>query len=90
MKAYPTRVKRRKVAKLSFDVADNSGKATVTAALFRSGRIVKSFGAEEVTNGGYYVNWRALGPRQTLSFCVLAQDAAGNKSKQSCAAVRVT
>lgn len=90
MSTYATHVRRRKIAKLSFDVSDNSGKATVTAGVFRSGRLIKSFGSQEVTNGGYYAKWRAPATRRTLSFCVAAQDATGNVARTSCAPVRVT
>ncbi len=83
-------IRRKKLAKLNFDVSDNSGKATVTAGVFRGARLVKNLGSEEVENGGYFVRWRAPAAPTRLSFCVVAQDAVGNVSKRSCAAIRVT
>jgi hypothetical protein len=90
VKALATRVHRKKLAKLRFDVSDNSSKSTVTAGVYRRNTRLRRFGPEELSNGGYYVKWRAPAKPQRLSFCVSARDAAGNQSPQSCAAIRVT
>ena len=49
-----------------------------------------SGGRDALDNGAYFVRWTAPSKAQRLSFCVLAQDAAGNQSKQSCAGITVT
>ena len=83
-------MKRRKSARLRFTIADDSGSASVVAAVFRGNKKLKLWGPEALENGPYYVKWSAPSKPQQLSFCVQAKDAAGNQSKQSCAAIKVT
>jgi hypothetical protein len=71
-------------------MSDNSGKASVVAGVFRRGRRLRQWGPEILDSGAWAVRWKAPARRQRLSFCVLAQDAADNKSKQSCAVIKVT
>jgi hypothetical protein len=73
-----------------FTVRDNSGRASVVAAVFRRNTRLRHWGPETVSSGAYHVTWRAPARRRLLSFCVQAQDAAGNQSKESCARVKVT
>jgi len=89
-KPKPTKVKRSKIAKLRFTVRDNSGRAVATAGVYRGSRRVKNFGALELDNGTWFLNWRAPSRPARLSFCVSAVDSAGNKSKRLCAPVKVT
>jgi hypothetical protein len=83
-------VKRRKTARLRFTMSDNSGGASVVAAVLRGKKKLRQWGPEALDSGPYYVNWAAPARAQRLSFCVLAKDAAGNQSKQSCAGIKVT
>ena len=90
VKAKAASVKRRKSARLRFTMTDDSGSASVVATVFRGNKKLKLWGRDALENGPYYVKWRAPSKAQQLSFCVQAKDAAGNQSKQSCAAVKVT
>ncbi len=90
MKAQSAKVKRTKTGRLRFTMSDNSGSAAVTAAVFRNNTRLKKWGPETLENGPYYVSWQAPSRAQRLSFCVLAKDATGNLSKQSCAAITVS
>jgi len=90
VKARAAVVKHRKSARLRFTVTDNSGSASVVAAVFRGNKKVKQWGPETLDSGPYFVGWAAPSKRQHLSFCVQAEDAAGNVSKQSCAGINVT
>ena len=90
VKAQTTTVKHKKKALLRFRVSDDSGSSAVVAGVFRKSAKLVQFGPETLDNGSYHVEWRAPSKKQRLTFCVLAQDAAGNQSKQICAAIRVT
>jgi hypothetical protein len=76
--------------RLRFTVSDNSGSVSVVSGLFRKGKRVRQWGPDALDNGPYFVRWTAPTKAQRLSFCVLAQDAAGNQSEQSCAGIKVT
>ncbi len=76
--------------RLRFTVSDDSGSASLVAGLFRKGKRLRQWGQDALDNGAYFVRWTAPSKAQRLSFCVLAQDAAGNQSKQSCADIKVT
>ena len=89
VRAYSARVERKKPAKLRFDLNDDSGKATVAAAIFRGRTRIKNLGSIAVENGRHTVKWRASASPSVLRFCVTAADEAGNRSKASCASVRV-
>ena len=71
-------------------MSDNSGKASLVAGVFRKSKRLRQWGPETHDNGSYSVRWTAPSTPQLLSFCVLAQDAAGNQSKRSCAGIKVT
>jgi len=90
VKAYAAKVKRRKTVHLNFSVSDDGGSSSVVVTVYRKSARLKRWGPDDVENGGYYVIWTAPGTKQRLSFCVLAQDASGNESKESCAKVTVT
>ena len=83
-------MKHGKRTRLGFTMSDNSGAASVAAGLFRRNKVLRRWGPERLESGAWAVRWKAPARRQRLSFCVIAQDAAGNRSKQSCAAVKVT
>jgi hypothetical protein len=81
------------VAKLRYTVFEESGKAREMIQVFRAGKVVATkrmrMGRRSATRI-YATPWRV--PRSTsgrLKFCVRAWDAAGNRSKQSCAALRI-
>ena len=82
-------MKHGKRTRLNFTMTDDSGRASVVAAVIRGNRRLRQWGPETLENGAWAVRWKAPGRRGRLSFCVLARDAAGNQSKQSCAAVKV-
>jgi hypothetical protein len=90
VKPLPTKVKRKKVAKLRFEVSDNSGKAVVEGGVYKGTKKLQGFVSNEVASGHYFVSWRAPAKAQKLSFCVLGKDAAGNESDQACAQIKVT
>ena len=83
-------MKHGKRTRLNFTMSDDSGQASVVAGIYRRGRKLRQWGPEKLESGAWAVRWKAPGLRQRLSFCVHARDAAGNRSKQSCAGVRVT
>lgn len=75
---------------LLFNVIDDSGQATVSAALFQGGELIGS-ATWAVVNG--IAEWKEvpfannlIGP---IYFCVGAEDAAGNKAKKSCAWIQL-
>ncbi len=82
-----------RVAKLRYSVFDESGKAREVVQVVRAGKVIATkrmrLGRRSATRI-YSTPWRV--PRSTsgrLKFCVRAWDAAGNRSKRSCAALRV-
>jgi hypothetical protein len=83
-------VKRKATVKLRFDVSDDSGKTSVTLAVFRGQKQLRKWGPESVSNGAYYVSWKAPAVAQALDFCAAAQDATGNQSGTVCARLKVT
>lgn len=75
--------------KLTFRVSDNSGSAAVTAGVFRGKQLLTRHRYPlQPLNGRYFMNWRPA-TAGSYMFCVLAEDAAANQSKLSCAAVTV-
>ncbi len=82
-------MKRNAVAILFFRVSDNSGSATVSGGIYRAGNQLKGFAPKTFRSGRYRYNWRAGSRVEHLSFCLLAQDAAGNRSTRRCAVVSV-
>ena len=88
--AHPASVKHGTKRKLRFEFSDDSGKATVTSGVYRGTKRITDLGAEELKSGAYYDTWKAPRKRQLLSYCVAAEDASGNQSPRSCAAIRVT
>jgi hypothetical protein len=88
--AQSAKVKRKAMVKLRFDVSDNRGKVSVQLALFRGQTQLRKWGPESISNGAYYVSWKAPAVAQALDFCVAAQDLSGNQSGTVCAKVKVT
>ncbi|MDQ5821317.1 MAG: hypothetical protein M3540_07755 [Actinomycetota bacterium] len=88
--------KRGNAARLRYRVSDNSGKSREHVTVYRGGKrlatIRSPLDAAEAAALFYYVRWkvpRSLTPGK-LRFCVQAWDAAGNRSKTSCASLRIT
>src|SRR5262249_12175763 len=88
--ALPATGKRGKVAKLHYQVSDNSGKATSQFTFYKGKNVAATFkrarGAA-VKGKTYTANWLVPKrfPTGALRFCVVAIDPSGNKSKPSCA-----
>jgi hypothetical protein len=89
-KALAAKVKKKHVVKLRFNVSDDSGKASIVAAVFRGQKQIREWGPEELESGSYFLTWKAPAKAQVLNFCLAAQDASGNESQTSCASLRVT
>jgi hypothetical protein len=83
-------VRHGAATRLRFTLADNSGWMLVTAGVFRGKRQIKKFAVQELSNGAWFLKWKAPSKAATLRFCLSAVDAAGNASKRVCARVRVT
>lgn len=92
-KAQPGSAKRGTKATLHYLLSDDSGIAGAKLSLRRGSKGVASFSVKvkALSGAGGAVAWKvpAATARGTLTFCVVGIDAAGNKSKQSCAAFRV-
>jgi hypothetical protein len=93
--ALPSSGKRGEVARLRYRVTDNSGKSREWATVYRGRkRLARVRGPLDQADRGvlfYFLRWRVpatLAPGK-LRFCVTAQDQTGNRSKPSCAPLRV-
>lgn len=90
VRTYATHGRRGQTLKLFFSVSDDSGKASVAVAVYRSKTaVLKHAFPLQAVGGRYFITWRP-GMTGIFAFCALARDAAGNTSPPSCAAVRVT
>jgi hypothetical protein len=91
--ALPRTVRRGKRATLRYSVADNSGSAAVVLRVLARTRVLALVRrrAEAATGQPTAAAWRVPRRlrRRTVRFCVQAADAAGNRSRQSCARLRV-
>jgi hypothetical protein len=94
--ALPSTGARGQMARLRYRVRDASGRSREWAAVFRGKRRLTTVRGplDEADPSVLYsfLRWRvprSLAPG-TLRFCVTAQDPTGNRSKPSCARLRIT
>lgn len=96
VKALPSRGRRGKTMKIRYRVSDDSGMSKERVTVYRSRQLLATIGSPldraEAGTLYYYVKWRVPGAlrKGTLRACVRATDPAGNRSKTSCAVLRVT
>jgi hypothetical protein len=96
VKALASSGKRGQVARLRYRVSDDSGRSREDVTVLRGKRRLATIrGRLDLADKEtlfYFVRWRV--PRSTrrgtLRFCVRGVDAAGNRSKESCAALRIS
>jgi hypothetical protein len=94
--ALPSTGTRGQQARLRYRVRDASGRSRARAAVYRGRQPLATVrGAMTATGPGAlltFLPWRV--PRSqapaTLRFCVTAQDGSGNRSRPSCAPLRIT
>lgn len=92
-KALAGSAKRGTRATLRYTLSDDSGTAGAKLSLKRGRKAVASFSVavKSLHGSSGSVTWKV--PSTTapgaLTFCVVGVDAAGNKSKQSCATIRI-
>ncbi len=88
-KAQAGSAKRGTRATLRYQLSDDSGVAGAKLSLKRGSRAVASFSVaiKSLRGGGGTVAWKVpvATRRGVLMFCVVGVDAAGNRSKPSCA-----
>ena len=89
VRAFRATAKLGKLVRLKYFVSDNSGRAKVTVSVFKGKKRI----ARHVSQLGslprhHSYAWRAS-KRGRFKFCVIARDAAGNKSAMKCARVTV-
>ena len=78
--------------RLSYRVADASGRTRERVRVFRGRRVVRTLTTHlstRVAGRTYHVLWRAPRRPGRLRFCVRAWDEAGNASARSCAPLRI-
>jgi subtilisin family serine protease len=83
---------RGKIVKLLFSAADDSGKVDVVDQVKRNGRVVATMrkSVSATSPKQFWVTWKAPPkPNGSYQHCVVAADAAGNKSAESCARVKL-
>ena len=89
-KALASTGKPGKIVKLLFSAADDSGKVDVVDRVKRNGRVVATFrkSVSAATLRQFWVPWQAPAkPTGSYQHCVVAADAGGNKSPESCARI---
>lgn len=90
-RALPASGKKAGSVTLRYTLRDDSGLARATIAVYAGKRVVVKPSAESFGPARGALRTTTWTPAATLAgslrFCVQAQDRAGNKSKQSCAAV---
>jgi hypothetical protein len=88
--AHPAYATRGKVATLRFDLFDDSGRSSALVRVYEDRSLLATLGSPQAFAIGTHsatVRWpvpRQLGSRR-LSFCVVASDPAGNRSRPACA-----
>jgi uncharacterized repeat protein (TIGR01451 family) len=96
VKALPSSGRRGKTMRIRYRVSDDSGMSKERVTVFRARRLLAMIASPldraEAGTLYYYVKWRVPGAltKGRLRACVRATDPAGNRSKTSCAALRVT
>ena len=88
---YATRTKRGAVAKLRFDLYDDSGRARAVARVYEAGAQIATLSTPMTFALGtrhVALRWRVPATLRSrrLQLCVVATDAAGNTSKPTCEA----
>ena len=82
-----------KMAHLRYRVTEASGKSRETAAIYRGGRRLATVSGRlhevEPDTLFYFLRWRSTVSGK-LRFCITSTDAAGNRSKASCAPLVIT
>jgi hypothetical protein len=82
-----------RVAQLHYRVVEKSGKSRETATIFRGTRkldtVAAPLHAVDPDALFYFIRWPSTA-RGNLRFCVVSTDVAGNRSKPSCAPLRIT
>jgi hypothetical protein len=88
--AHPANATRGKVATLRFDLFDDSGRSSALVRVYEDRSLLATLGSPQAFAIGTHsatVRWPV--PRQLrsrrLSFCVVASDPAGNRSRPACA-----
>ncbi len=81
--------------RIRYRVSDDSGMSKERVTVFRARRLLATIASPldraEARTLYYYVKWRVPAlTKGRLRACVRATDPAGNRSKTSCAALRVT
>ena len=91
--AYPAHVKSGAKVELVYAVSDNSTHSAEVVTVYAGSRVVATLHSPmELARSGTLdsVSWRAPArPVSAYRFCVAAKDPAGNKSRPSCAPIRV-
>jgi thermitase len=85
---YRTTAKHGSRVKLRYRVQDDSGETSEQIRVYRRTRLLKGFARTlRPTDAftAYWVLWRAPSSAQSLRYCVLATDEAGNRSALTCA-----
>jgi hypothetical protein len=88
--AHPAHATRGKVATLRFDLFDDSGRSGARVRVYEKGSLLATLGSPQnfaIGTRSAAVRWpvpRKLQSRR-LSFCVVASDPAGNRSRPACA-----
>jgi hypothetical protein len=88
---YPASGRHRKALHLRYRVQDNSGKTSERVLVYRKAKLLKSFKRVLRTTDdavAYWVSFR-FATRGSYRYCVRANDAAGNRSRLACAAIRI-
>jgi hypothetical protein len=93
VKALASGGDRGEIVQLRYRVVEASGKSRETASIFRGARRLATISGRlhEVEPDAlfYFLPWRSSA-RGNLRFCVTSTDAAGNRSKASCAPLHIT
>jgi hypothetical protein len=92
--ASPAHGKAKKPTRLHYHVGDNSGKVGVVIALYKGSHLLGTLtikgGVQAIDFGGDWWTAYTFAARGSYRFCVIARDAAGNKSRPACAPVVVS
>ncbi len=90
VQAYDSSGKRGKLVNLNFRVYDDSGFASRQIWIYKGEHSLATLAARGTATGGReHATWKAPKKRARLKFCVLAWDAASNRSPTSCASLRI-
>jgi hypothetical protein len=88
---YAASGRHRKPLRLRYRVADNRGRTSERVLVYRKTKVLKRFSRPLRTTEStiaYWVSFR-FAARGSYRYCVRATDAAGNRSRLACAAVRI-